>query len=68
MLYHGETFFSVSISVIENLLGDEKITVFKFAYDMKPIKTLEGEEFLYSLTIKYISVTDMKVTTPIRKN
>lgn len=56
MLYHGEKFFSVPISVIENLLSDEKIKVFKFGHDMKPMETLEGEEFLYSLTIKYISL------------
>ena len=56
MLYHGEKFFSVPISVIENLLSDEKIKVFKFGHDMKPMEKLEGEEFLYSLTIKYISL------------
>ena len=56
MLYHGERFFSVPVSVIENLLGDEKIKVFKFGHDMKPVEKLEGEEYLYSLTIKYISL------------
>lgn len=55
-LFNGEKFFSVPISVIEDLLGDNRLKVCKFGYDKTPMKKLDREELLYLLALKYISL------------
>ena len=55
-LFSGEKFFSVPVSIIEDLLSDNKLKILKFGHDTTPMKKLEREELLYLLTLKYISL------------
>ena len=55
-LFNGEKFFSVPITIVKDLLDDNKLKVYKFGHSITPMKNLEREELLYSLALKYISL------------